>query len=139
MARKNESEQAPPSAKSAAALKSLRVNIDKLDLQILKLVNELSFCTTWFASEFVARRARRRVEERTEIATSGFATVLVELTEEVPPEIDFVEIRPRSAPEDIPAACAAVSIASSEWTIAPTVAGFVCGPWSSVPPMTLYG
>src|SRR3989440_4053653 len=40
MARKNESEQAPPSAKSAAALKSLRVNIDKLDLQILKLVNE---------------------------------------------------------------------------------------------------
>src|SRR2546421_7890565 len=40
MARKNESEQAPPSAKSAAALKSLRVNIDKLDLQILKLANE---------------------------------------------------------------------------------------------------
>ena len=55
----------------------------------MKLVNELSFCTTWFASEFVARRARRRVEARTEIATSGFATVLVELTEEVPPEIVY--------------------------------------------------
>lgn len=40
MARKNDSDQAPPSGKSLAALRSLRTNIDKLDHQILKLVNE---------------------------------------------------------------------------------------------------
>jgi chorismate mutase/prephenate dehydratase len=40
MARKNESDQAPPAGKSLAALKSLRAHIDKLDLQILKLANE---------------------------------------------------------------------------------------------------
>src|SRR5947209_8574802 len=40
MARKNESDQALPSTKSLAALKSLRANIDKLDLQLLKLANE---------------------------------------------------------------------------------------------------
>ena len=40
MARKNESEQASPPGKSLGALKSIRANIDKLDLQILKLVNE---------------------------------------------------------------------------------------------------
>src|SRR5438093_374291 len=39
MARKNESEQAV-SPKIQAQLKSLRAGIDKLDLQILKLVNE---------------------------------------------------------------------------------------------------
>src|SRR5437660_10939486 len=39
MARKNETDQATP-GKSVAALKSLRTNIDKLDLHILKLVNE---------------------------------------------------------------------------------------------------
>jgi chorismate mutase/prephenate dehydratase len=40
MARKTESDQAAPSGKSSAALKSLRAHIDKLDLQILKLANE---------------------------------------------------------------------------------------------------
>src|SRR5881227_555266 len=40
MARKNESDHAQPSAKTLAALKSLRSQIDKLDLQILKLANE---------------------------------------------------------------------------------------------------
>jgi chorismate mutase/prephenate dehydratase len=40
MARKNDSDQAPPTAKSMAALKSIRANIDKLDIQILKLANE---------------------------------------------------------------------------------------------------
>src|SRR5579862_2500400 len=39
MARKYESDNASP-AKSAAAMKSLRTHIDRLDLQILKLVNE---------------------------------------------------------------------------------------------------
>ncbi len=40
MARKNELDQSPPAGKSLAAMKSLRANIDKLDLQILKLINE---------------------------------------------------------------------------------------------------
>src|SRR5262245_10034570 len=40
MARKPEPDSAPVSAKSAAALKSLRNTIDKLDLQILELVNK---------------------------------------------------------------------------------------------------
>src|SRR3984893_1937130 len=40
MARTNASDQAPSPAKSAAALKSLRAHIDKLDLQILKLAND---------------------------------------------------------------------------------------------------
>src|SRR5262245_46679044 len=40
MARKNESDPNVPSPKALAALKSLRTQIDKLDLQILKLVNE---------------------------------------------------------------------------------------------------
>src|SRR5262245_48793470 len=40
MARKPESDNAPTPAKSAAALKSLRNTIDKLDLQILDLVNK---------------------------------------------------------------------------------------------------
>src|SRR5438552_3837480 len=40
MARKSDSDQAPSAGKSLAALKSLRANIDKLDLQILKLANE---------------------------------------------------------------------------------------------------
>ncbi len=40
MARKNESDQAPPSGKALVALKSLRAHIDKVDLQILKLANE---------------------------------------------------------------------------------------------------
>lgn len=39
MALKKENEQAIP-AKTLAAVKSLRTNIDKLDLQIVKLVNE---------------------------------------------------------------------------------------------------
>ncbi|MCI0378523.1 MAG: chorismate mutase, partial [Gemmataceae bacterium] len=39
MGRKSDSDQASP-AKSAAALRSLRSAIDRLDLQILKLVNE---------------------------------------------------------------------------------------------------
>ena len=38
MARKSDNESAPP--KTAAALKSLRTTIDKLDLQILDLVNK---------------------------------------------------------------------------------------------------
>src|SRR6202158_5017853 len=40
MARKNELDQAPPPGKCLAAMKSIRAGIDKLDLQILKLVNE---------------------------------------------------------------------------------------------------
>src|ERR1700693_2915921 len=40
MARKNDTDSVPPPGKSLAALKSLRAHIDKLDLQILKLVNE---------------------------------------------------------------------------------------------------
>jgi chorismate mutase/prephenate dehydratase len=40
MARKNDTDQAPLQGKALAALKSLRTNIDKLDLHILKLVNE---------------------------------------------------------------------------------------------------
>src|SRR5262245_33890720 len=39
MARKSDSDH-PNSAKAQAAIKSLRTNIDKLDLHILKLVNE---------------------------------------------------------------------------------------------------
>src|SRR5271166_6111832 len=39
MARKSETDTPPP-AKTAAALKSLRTTIDKLDLQILDLVNK---------------------------------------------------------------------------------------------------
>ena len=39
MARKNESDNAV-ATRSSASLKSLRTTIDKLDLQILKLVNE---------------------------------------------------------------------------------------------------
>src|SRR5712692_3904338 len=95
---------------------------------IFSSVKGARFCTTWFAREFVARRARWRVDASTEIETSGLATAFDPLTDDAPPEIDFVEILPRRAPGDIPAACAALSIASSEWTIAPTVAGFVCGP-----------
>src|ERR1700756_3893996 len=40
MARKPESDSSAPSPKTAAALKHLRTNIDKLDLQILRLINE---------------------------------------------------------------------------------------------------
>jgi chorismate mutase/prephenate dehydratase len=40
MARKTESDSSPPSPRAAASLKSLRNHIDKLDLQILKLINE---------------------------------------------------------------------------------------------------
>src|SRR5437588_2349539 len=40
MARKNDTDLAPSSGKSSAALRSLRTHIDKLDLQILKLANE---------------------------------------------------------------------------------------------------
>jgi chorismate mutase / prephenate dehydratase len=40
MARKPESDSSVPSPKTAAALKHLRSSIDKLDLQILKLINE---------------------------------------------------------------------------------------------------
>ncbi len=40
MARKPENDNAPPPAKTAAALKALRSTIDKLDLQILELVNK---------------------------------------------------------------------------------------------------
>src|SRR6516225_8328027 len=40
MARKPESDSAGGSTKSAAALKHLRASIDKLDLHILKLINE---------------------------------------------------------------------------------------------------
>lgn len=40
MARKLDSDPGQASAKSLAAMKSLRTNIDKLDLQILKLINE---------------------------------------------------------------------------------------------------
>src|SRR5438309_10948974 len=40
MARKPEADSPPSPAKSAAQLKHIRSTIDKLDLQILKLVNE---------------------------------------------------------------------------------------------------
>src|ERR1700689_1542106 len=40
MARKNESDNNAVATRSPAALKSLRTTIDRLDLQILKLVNE---------------------------------------------------------------------------------------------------
>jgi chorismate mutase/prephenate dehydratase len=40
MARKNEHDSSAVTPKTAAALKHLRTNIDKLDLQILKLINE---------------------------------------------------------------------------------------------------
>src|ERR671935_1940781 len=40
MARKTESGNAAPTSRSLASLKTLRSQIDKLDLQILKLVNE---------------------------------------------------------------------------------------------------
>src|SRR5437660_4185322 len=40
MARKTDSDSNPGSPKTAAALKHLRANIDKLDLQILRLINE---------------------------------------------------------------------------------------------------
>src|SRR4051812_18980629 len=41
MTRKPDTSTSPP-AKSAAALKSIRAQIDKLDLQILKLINDRS-------------------------------------------------------------------------------------------------
>src|ERR671934_346434 len=101
---------------------------------ILSFVNGASLRTTWFASELTAARAYRARGERTEIWTSGFAAVLVVPTDdETPVEMLFVEIVPRNLLGDMPAACAAMSTASSEWTIAPTVAGFVCGPWGSGP------
>jgi chorismate mutase/prephenate dehydratase len=40
MPRKSETDSAPPSNRSTASLKNLRAHIDKLDLQILKMVNE---------------------------------------------------------------------------------------------------
>src|SRR5687768_15755816 len=40
MTRKNESGSGPSPGRALASLKSLRTQIDKLDLQILKLVNE---------------------------------------------------------------------------------------------------
>src|SRR5204862_6212642 len=40
MTRKSESGNATPSTKALASLRHLRTQIDKLDLQILKLVNE---------------------------------------------------------------------------------------------------
>lgn len=46
MARKIDSDNAPTANRTAAALKNLRATIDKLDLQILKLVNERASMAT---------------------------------------------------------------------------------------------
>jgi hypothetical protein len=103
-------------------------------LSIFLTANGSTFATTFWASPLAAHDASFAFFACTVIRTTGFWPLRVRF-----PGTFWVEMPPRKSPGFALHDFAIVRITSSEWTIAATVAGFVCIVCSWMLPLAEYG